>query len=293
MIDDIPTYPWFDQVPEGLLTRNQLAAQGLRPGGPVRAQVIWRRGRRYAELFRLDEALPKRPMTEAQQRALDAARQKRSEAMRTCPVCRTVFPFLVSHSDECPICYERQVRIDRISAAKKARRWLANPTAVVIDTETTDLDGYLVEIAVIDMRGQVLLDTLVNPQHPISEGAYRVHGIDNTALVDAPTYAELHERLSALLQDRRVIAYNAPFDKGILRNEAIRLLGTPAAGVWLRTMRWACAMRAYAAWYGDWSESRGAYRWHPLGGGHRALGDALACLERINIMAQGDSDETT
>ncbi|GLW68447.1 hypothetical protein Kpho02_07460 [Kitasatospora phosalacinea] len=38
----IPTYPWR-LAPDGLKTRRQLRACGLRPGGqPVAAQVLWR-----------------------------------------------------------------------------------------------------------------------------------------------------------------------------------------------------------------------------------------------------------
>lgn len=80
----IATYR-YRLAPDGLMTRRQLRAVGLRPGGhdPV-AQIIWRRGRRVAFLYRLDLARPVRPMTPGRNRALAAARR----ALRTCPVCR-------------------------------------------------------------------------------------------------------------------------------------------------------------------------------------------------------------
>jgi hypothetical protein len=56
----IPTYPWRC-APDGLATRRQLRARGLRPGGqPVAAQVLrprYRRGPLVAYLYRLDKAL--------------------------------------------------------------------------------------------------------------------------------------------------------------------------------------------------------------------------------------------
>ncbi|MBF6046378.1 hypothetical protein GO001_14275 [Streptomyces sp. NRRL B-1677] len=85
----IPTYPWR-YAPEGLATRRQLRARGLRPGGqPVAAQVVRRSRRRRAGslvgyLYRVDRALPVRPITPGRAAALAAAMLAR----RTCPECR-------------------------------------------------------------------------------------------------------------------------------------------------------------------------------------------------------------
>lgn len=83
----IPTYPWR-YAPDGLATRRQLRARGLRPGGqPIAAQVLrprYRRGPLVAYLYRLDKAKPVRPMTKAKRRALACAMRAR----RTCPQCR-------------------------------------------------------------------------------------------------------------------------------------------------------------------------------------------------------------
>jgi hypothetical protein len=79
----IPTYPWR-WAPDGLKTRRQLRAMGLRPGGhdPV-AQIVCRRGKRFAWLYDLALAVPKLPMTPAKQAALDRA----MAARQTCPDC--------------------------------------------------------------------------------------------------------------------------------------------------------------------------------------------------------------
>ncbi|UED88475.1 hypothetical protein K4G22_14715 [Streptomyces profundus] len=75
-------------APDGLATRRQLRAAGLRPGGqdPV-AQVERprRRGRPplVAYLYRIDLAKPVRPMTPAMWRAIGAA----VAARRVCPQC--------------------------------------------------------------------------------------------------------------------------------------------------------------------------------------------------------------
>ncbi|MFE4828351.1 RRQRL motif-containing zinc-binding protein [Streptomyces sp. NPDC056672] len=91
----IPTYP-FRMAPPGLATRRQLRAQGLRPGGQhAAAQLLWFSNRyrrpgspptiRVAYLYRLDRALPVRPMTPGKRAALDKA----MAARRICPECRS------------------------------------------------------------------------------------------------------------------------------------------------------------------------------------------------------------
>ncbi|MFC7331469.1 RRQRL motif-containing zinc-binding protein [Marinactinospora rubrisoli] len=113
----IPTYGWgwakaFDP---DLLTRSQLRAQGLRPGGqqPV-AQLMWRSRRardrsgiRIAYLYDRRRAAPVRPMTPARREALAAAMRAR----RTCPTCETVYPWCIPTSlGECPACAGLEAR---------------------------------------------------------------------------------------------------------------------------------------------------------------------------------------
>ncbi|AJF66307.1 RRQRL motif-containing zinc-binding protein [Streptomyces vietnamensis] len=82
----LPVYRWR-LAPEGLATVRQLRAIGLRPGGqPVVAQLERRRRRReplIAFLYRVDLALPVRPMTPARWAALERA----NAARRICPQC--------------------------------------------------------------------------------------------------------------------------------------------------------------------------------------------------------------
>lgn len=57
---------------------------------------------------------------------------------------------------------------DRQAAIDAAAEYLRD--CVILDTETTGLhDAEIVQIAVIDHAGTVLLDTLVNPPHPERE----------------------------------------------------------------------------------------------------------------------------
>ncbi|MFE1236695.1 RRQRL motif-containing zinc-binding protein [Streptomyces tendae] len=83
----VPVYRWR-LAPDGLATRRQLRARGLRPGGQdVAAQVERprrRRGPLVAYLYSIEQAKPVRPMTPAKWAAL----AKANAARRICPECR-------------------------------------------------------------------------------------------------------------------------------------------------------------------------------------------------------------
>ncbi|MEU6295955.1 RRQRL motif-containing zinc-binding protein [Streptomyces erythrochromogenes] len=83
----LPVYRWR-LAPDGLATRRQLRALGLRPGGQdVVAQIERprrKRGPLVAYLYRIDRARPVRPMTVRRADAL----AKANAARRRCPACR-------------------------------------------------------------------------------------------------------------------------------------------------------------------------------------------------------------
>ncbi|MDQ1018307.1 RRQRL motif-containing zinc-binding protein [Streptomyces afghaniensis] len=83
----IPVHRWR-LAPDGLATRRQLRALGLRPGGQdVAAQLERprrRRGPLVAYLYLVEQAKPVRPMTPAKWAAL----AKANAARRICPECR-------------------------------------------------------------------------------------------------------------------------------------------------------------------------------------------------------------
>lgn len=189
----------------------------------------------------------------------------------------------------------------RTTASAEARRLLALPGAVILDSETTDLRGYFCQIAVLALNGTPLLDTLVNPCEPISTSARRIHGISDNQVASAPTFAQVEPQMRAQLHGKDVIVYNVSFDRGILESELARLfrsaeggslaqrrlLGYQAAATWLKDVRWHCAMTVYAEWVGEYR--RGSYKWQPLpGGDHSAAGDCKAVLAVLKRMAESE-----
>jgi len=98
-----------------------------------------------------------------------------------------------------------------------------NQAPVYLDTETTGFSAAtdrIVEIAVVDDSGAVLLDKLVNPERPIPEAVTtHVHGITDEMVSEQPTLGELLPRLRAVLAGRPLVIYNAGFDLKFLPAE--------------------------------------------------------------------------
>ncbi|MEU9159053.1 RRQRL motif-containing zinc-binding protein [Streptomyces sp. NPDC048424] len=93
----LPVYRWR-LAPDGLATRRQLRALGLRPGGQdVAAQLERprrRRGPLVAYLYSIDAARPVRPMTARRAAAL----AKANAARRWCPTCRRDAGYIIPAS---------------------------------------------------------------------------------------------------------------------------------------------------------------------------------------------------
>lgn len=174
-----------------------------------------------------------------------------------------------------------------------ARRLISDPRTIYLDTETTGLgrDAEVVDIAVIDSAGRVLLDTLVRPVQPIPADATRIHGISNPMVAAAPRWNQVAPRLGGLLASAsRIVIYNADFDTRIMGqcNARFRLPGYRA--------NWECAMLRYATYVGHRHERYGGYRWHKLTDAaaafgysepveHRALADTRLCRAVVHGIA--------
>ncbi|MEG4959839.1 MULTISPECIES: 3'-5' exonuclease [unclassified Microcoleus] len=177
---------------------------------------------------------------------------------------------------------------DRVSAVLWAREQLTQNDWVILDTETTGLDdAEIVEIAIIDRLGEILLDRLIKPTISIPVEVTEIHGIRDAMVADAPTFPEVYPRIDAALKDKRVLIYNSAFDIKIL-NYCCKLHGLPILKFKERSD---CLMEWAAQWGGDWSYYYEDYKYFPLpGGGHRALADCMAAFELIKRMA-ADSDQ--
>ena len=186
---------------------------------------------------------------------------------------------------------------DKYQAVAASRRVLEQDL-VVFDTETTGLDGSaeIVEISCVNGRGDILLDTLVRPAVPIPADATAIHGITNDDVTGKPSIVQVMEQLDPLFGIAQVIAsYNLSYDYRILRQSLRQTLGReyrfpPAVSRF-------CIMEAYAAYYGEWNDYYGDYKWQrldsamddfgiePAGLMHRSLADTLGALAVLRHMA--------
>ncbi|WP_410583831.1 3'-5' exonuclease [Amycolatopsis sp. lyj-108] len=180
--------------------------------------------------------------------------------------------------------------VDRHRAAVWAQEVLEDPTSVLLDTETTDLHGRVLEIAVVSCGGEVLLETLVNPEgEQISPFAAAKHGITAEMVTEplVPIFAAVHDELVELLAGKRIVCWNADFDRRVLTAEADRLLPSYSTAVstdWV-SAQWEDAMARHAEWSGERTAEGNGYGTHRLDGGHRALSDCAAMLTRLREMA--------
>jgi len=186
-------------------------------------------------------------------------------------------------------------RKHKTAATQWAKGVLADPAAVILDTETTGLDylARMVQFAAIDIAGNTLLDTLINPGIPIPAGATRIHGITNDNVADAPTLPVVLPEINQILRRAsRIIVYNADYDRRII-GQHIAAYAPNEITNRLDTLYWECAMYQYARFIGEWDEYHGNYRWQKLPAipgvqAHNALGDCLSTLAIIKEMAAAE-----
>ena len=166
---------------------------------------------------------------------------------------------------------------------------IINGNYVILDTETTGLSdtAQILEIAVIDMKGNVLLNTLVNPTTRISAKAAEVHGISKQSLKNAPRWDAVYNQLNEAIGNRKVLTYNAKFDERLINQSCAAFEIKPTQ----RTFK--CAMLLYAQWYGEINKKNKQPRWKKLteakqeckikttGEDHRALTD---CMTTLGVM---------
>lgn len=159
-----------------------------------------------------------------------------------------------------------------------------------IDTETTGLDDHdqVIEIAVVDIAGQVLLETRLRPTVAIHPEAQAVHGISAAELESAPTWSAIAPALRKLFEGRTVVAFNHNFDSRLLQQTALAFGDDYRA--WKVVEE--CAMELAVQAYGSQKrgrislfESRMEAWVKQQGKEHSALGDVLTTLAVVKAMA--------
>ncbi|HCL6273398.1 TPA: 3'-5' exonuclease, partial [Klebsiella pneumoniae] len=142
-----------------------------------------------------------------------------------------------------------RMRSNLAKASVMAQRWVALEP-LVLDTETTGLGerDQVIELAVTDIRGAVLLCTRLRPTVEIDPQAMGVHGITETELSNEPTWTQVAPALARLLSGRHLVIFNSSFDSRMLRQTA-SAFGDQLS--WWQEQNCLCAMKLAADAFGS------------------------------------------
>lgn len=111
--------------------------------------------------------------------------------------------------------------------------------ALVIDTETTgrSVTSEIIEVAICDLNGNMVYESLVRPTASVPRAAARIHGLTTEMLVNSPTWNEVWQDLLPLIACRTLIAWNASYDRRMVEFMTARYR------LELPIIRWRCAMQ--------------------------------------------------
>ena len=68
------------------------------------------------------------------------------------------------------------------------------------------------KVSLVDESGQILVDTLVNPEMQITRSMYRIHGIRQEWLKDAPTINEVRKHIKSICENSIFIGHSVKHD---------------------------------------------------------------------------------
>ncbi|PFN92139.1 DNA polymerase III subunit epsilon [Bacillus thuringiensis] len=285
------SYKNWSEVPIELASKTKLSKEGLKPLEAPVAKVFQRVNNRYIELYERSKSEKKRQLSDRQKLALLNGRKLGIEE-RTCKRCGHVVQSKAKlRLSLCPSCYEHQVIMNQLKETKLKIKTFINKTFinedqfVILDTETTGLTprDQIIEISVINLSGNILLNTLVKPSINIPAEATSIHGITNEMVQGAPSWTAIYKELREVTVGKTLLIYNAEFDLGMIENTCI------ANNVEFKDFKSTCVMKMYA----DYVDSK---RWISLSDAteltikHRAAADCFAVLELLQHLKNSQID---
>lgn len=193
----------------------------------------------------------------------------------------------------------KERRLNTLYAVQQATR---DGNWITFDTETTGLEGEIIQWAVCAPDGNVLGQGYIKPHSTVEEGALAIHGITDESLADKPRFGEVAPMIWSLLEGKTVLIYNASFDIARLATSLLADAGpdgwkdasVQAREHWLwnstypkqeNCLKNECVMEWFAVIYGQWHDYFHSYTWQkletaaayfdiPAEGAHDAAADA-------------------
>lgn len=173
-------------------------------------------------------------------------------------------------------------------------REVLSQNPVVLDIETTGKrdNDVVVEIAIVEMNGNILINSLVNPKRRIPKSAILKHSITNEMVTNSPSWRQIWPYVSDVIKNRMVCTYNAEYDFRLLRQSTLK-----SKNEWkFKRNQFFCVMTLFAYWYGEWNDYYKDYKYKKLSfaknycrlpgrNSHRALDDAFLASLVLNHIA--------
>lgn len=163
----------------------------------------------------------------------------------------------------------------RAKAIRMAQEILSTEP-VYVDTETTGLgrDAEIVELAVVDNSGKLVMDQLFRPQNPIPQEAIRIHQITNEMVQNKPVWGIYWPTIRGIFFGKTICMYNADYDLRLIYQSNDRY------AIKRERLNTFCVMKLYAQFRGEWDNQRGRYRWFRLEEAGAAAGISLPNTHR-------------
>jgi DNA polymerase III subunit epsilon len=156
---------------------------------------------------------------------------------------------------------------------------------VALDLETTGLSPLIdkiIEISAVKItqrKGQLNIeyfDQLINPAIPIPAKTIAIHGITDDMVKDSPAIQEIFPKFLEFIEELPLIAHNAKFDLGFLMFESHESkIKTQNNDIYCSCQYARIVLPKQSCRLKDLTENLGI----TLVNHHRALDDAMACLE--------------
>ena len=151
---------------------------------------------------------------------LEKARLAREKGL-TCIRCNEVQNHY-SYINKDKVCYQCQLKeyeATRIqSYVERCKQFLNDDKFVILDTETTGLDwnDEIIELGILDTKGNVLYDSMFKPNQEIPIQATSIHGITNEMVKNCPRFSDEWEKIWTIIKDKTLLIYNDAFDTRML-----------------------------------------------------------------------------
>lgn len=159
-----------------------------------------------------------------------------------------------------------------------------NERVLVMDTETIGAGPgiEIIEIAFGNTDGEILYETLVRPVFNPLPLPSKHHRFEQSEFANSPYWTDVWPTISALIENRLLVAYNAAFDRRALAATCSRYQHHSSE------RGWRCAMQLVKKVTGTkktLSLNDACARFNLPGGNHRAARDVQATCELLKALS--------